>query len=259
MFKTSKQKKITFIEAKNLKNYGIVHAFCTRLGGISSFPYESLNFSSTEGDLEGNVRENWRIVSEAFGLSSERFFTVRQVHGDKILVVKSLYGDCGLEYDALVTTEKGLALGVKTADCVPVLIASKSGGMVSAVHAGWRGTSLEISYKTVRFIMDQFNMKGSELMAAIGPAIGKCCYQVDSVVYDSTRKIPGAELFEYCGDGKWMFDLPETNRLQLIEAGIPAGNIFSSRACTVCNNNMFFSYRAEQTTGRQLNFILIGD
>lgn len=257
MFKASQQKNIKFIEAENLKRAGIVHAFCTRLGGISPFPYESLNFSSVEGDLKGNVRENWQILSEAFGIATERFFTVRQVHGDKILVVKTLCGKGELEYDALVTTEKCLVLGVKTADCVPVLIANKSGELVSAVHAGWRGTSLEISYKTARFIMDQFSIKGTELLAAIGPAIGKCCYQVDSVVHDAIRKIPGAELFAYCGDGKWMFDLPETNRLQLIEAGIPSGNIFSSRACTVCNKNMFFSHRAEQTTGRQLNFILI--
>ncbi len=79
--------------------------------------------------------------------------------------MKTLSGNGELEYDALITTEKGLALGVKTADCVPVLIANKSGDLVSAVHAGWRGTSLEISYKTARFIMDQFNIKGPELLA----------------------------------------------------------------------------------------------
>lgn len=261
-FRLKENGGVACVECEELTGIGLVHAFCTRLKGVSPQPFASLNFSVSEGDGAENVRSNYEIVSAAYSMAPEAFFTVRQVHSDSILLLDSFFfdpaGQSGrMEYDAVLTAERGMAVCVKTADCAPVFLADRDGSAVAAVHAGWRGTSLGIAGKAALFMMGHFGMKGKDLVAAVGPSICRCCYEVDSVVRDAMRGLPGQDLFVPCGAEKWKFDLPGANRLQLVRAGVPEGNIFLSGLCTSCDTGRFFSHRAEGRTGRMLNFLMI--
>lgn len=259
-FKAVNKGGVSSFESAGLRKTGLVHAFCTRRNGSSPAPFDSLNFSINEGDREENVRQNWQTLSVAYGIASERFFTLRQVHGENILLLDSLDtagGNGQLEYDAVLTSRRGVALCIKTADCAPVLLADAGLSAIAAVHAGWKGTSLQIAFKAAVSLMEKFGVRPENILAAVGPAIGPCCYEVDSVVRDAMRGTPGSGLFETCAPGKWKFDLPGANREQLLQAGIPRGNISLSGLCTSCRRDMFYSHRAERQTGRQLNFIMI--
>jgi len=257
-FRLARRGKVAYFESALLKMPGLVHAFCTRDSGVSPPPFKSLNFSAREGDSPDNIRENRKILSSAFKVPPGQFFTLRQVHGSSILPVESYFdGDGELEHDAIVSGKRGTAFCIKTADCVPVLLADRHLRAVAAVHAGWRGTSLEIVSKTATFMIEKFGIEKKDILAAIGPAIGPCCYEVDSVVHDS---MAGAALnfFRKTGQkGKWKLNLPGINRGQLLDMGIDPGNISVSGLCTACRTDIFFSHRAENETGRQLNFIMI--
>jgi YfiH family protein len=153
-----------------------------------------------------------------------------------------------LEGDAIVTRLKGLMLGIHTADCVPILIAEREARHVAAVHAGWRGTAAGITEATVRRLVDKFKVAPANLVAAVGPHIGVCCYEVGEEV---ARLFPGLTT-----SGKPHLNLAEANRLQLLNAGIPAGQIEVSSLCTRCREDLFFSYRRDGSrAGRMLAII----
>jgi YfiH family protein len=157
----------------------------------------------------------------------------------------------------MAACEKGVALCVKTADCVPVLLADRNLKAVAAVHAGWRGTSLEIVSRAVAFLGEKFGIEKEDILAAVGPAIRQCCYEVDAVVHDAMAG-PAKRFFQQTGrQGKWKLDLPGVNRHQLMQAGVPPQNISDAGLCTACSTDMFFSHRSEKKTGRQINFIMI--
>jgi hypothetical protein len=140
MFRLINKGRVAYFESDILKIPGLAHAFCTRDSGVSPSPFNSLNFSVREGDTPENVSENCNILSSAFGFPVGQFFTLRQVHGSSILVLDSPISENGeLEHDAIAACEKGIALCIKTADCVPVLLADRNLKAIAAVHAGWRG------------------------------------------------------------------------------------------------------------------------
>jgi len=241
----------------------ITHAFCTRRGGISADPYASLNMSRKEGEAEANVSANWDIAAAAFGLAGGQFFRISQVHGEGILVIDGegfrSPTDRPPEYDAVITNRPGLALCILTADCVPVLMFDRAKRVVAAVHAGWRGTALNISGRVATMFRERFRSRPEDLLAAVGPAIGPCCYEVDEAVYGAMAGHPHRdELFcPQVPAGRWKLDLPLANRRQLEEAGIPGENICTANLCTSCHRGLFFSHRGEGgTTGRLLNFIM---
>ncbi|HRR42593.1 MAG TPA: peptidoglycan editing factor PgeF, partial [Syntrophales bacterium] len=164
--------------------------------------------------------------------------------------------------DAVLTARRGVALAVKTADCVPLLLVDREKQVVGVVHAGWRGTALGIAAKAVKTLKERFDSKPVDILAAIGPAVGACCYQVDGKVYDAFKKLSAVRerAFRACQDveGRWMLDLESANIIQLVEAGIPRENIFSAALCTSCRRDLFFSHRAERGgTGRHLSFIVL--
>lgn len=243
----------------------IRHAFCTRHGGISDAPFDSLNVSLHVGDNKENVLHNRSIIADAFQMDAHRLLIVDQVHGDKILVAdESVDRTKSVEsatFDAMVTNQPNLALGIKTADCVPIFLVDETKKVIGAVHAGWQGTTLKIAAKTVDILINQFNSNPDDILAAIGPAIGPCCYEVDSRVYNAmTYDERQTNLFAGLPEkpGKWMFNLPLANKLHILSMGIPEDNIFTADLCTACRTDIFFSHRGEKgKTGRQLNFIML--
>jgi polyphenol oxidase len=264
MFQFSTQGTFTYLQSEALSRLDfLTHAFCTRLGGTSPAPFASLNVSVRRGDRPENVRMNREIITKTFGFAADRLLLAHQVHGDDFYIPEKA-GDPSpgmtLECDGFITDRPGVALCVKTADCVPVLLVDGGRRIVAAVHAGWRGTALGIAGKAVRLFRERFSSRPEDLWAAIGPSIGPCCYEVDEKVYREFTNYPEDEnpFKTTAKKDRWMLDLILANRRQLEEAGIPAAQISAAELCTSCRQDTFFSHRSEgETTGRQLNFIMI--
>ena len=187
---------------------------------------------------------------------------MRQVHGDRIRVLdgEGPFPEGLSECDGLVSDRPGVALGVRTADCVPIFFVDRVRRVIGAAHAGWRGTALGIAAAMVETLAERFSSRREDLLAVIGPAIGPCCYQVDAPVFEAFSAMPGADRFLHpCPEkGRWMADLALANRLQIQEAGVPSGNIFASGLCTVCRRDLFFSHRAGGgCEGRQINLLML--
>jgi YfiH family protein len=263
MFRFAKKGAIEYLESEALSALGFVtHAFCTRNGGVSRGPYADLNVGDLVGDREEDVGRNSILIEEAFGIPKGRLILMRQVHGNQIRI---LDGDGPLpeglpECDGLITDRPEVALGVRTADCVPILFVDPVRRVVGAVHAGWQGTAFGIAAKMVETFVEQYRSRREDLLAVIGPAIGSCCYQVDAPVFESFSAMPGADLFlRPCAEkGRWMLDLALANRLQIEEAGLRPERISDTGLCTSCRQDLFFSHRgAEGRAGRQINLIML--
>jgi YfiH family protein len=265
-FQFSKKGGIGYLESTALNEYDfILHAFLTRWGDTSGERPVSFNLSNHVGEREENIKRNWDLLSSAFDIPVDNFFTVDQVHGGEILIIDDdpdvVAGkDRTFPFDGIVSTRPGIAIGIKTADCVPVFIIDPIKRIVGAVHAGWKGTACSIAARAVDIIVKMFGSDSKDIRAVIGPAIGPCCYEVDKRVFESMKGLPGRDLFFKEGDdeGKWMLDLGAANNFQLEKRGIPAGNIYSADLCTSCQRDTFFSHRGDEGgTGRQLNFIML--
>lgn len=265
MFSLQKRKTIEYWQSTLLNDCDfLVHAFCTRRGGASRDDYKSLNMSFGEGDEEFRVLQNWDRLAAAFAIPMEQFLVVNQVHGDAIFVIKP-HGQYfssreELNYDAIVTNRTNLAICIKTADCVPVFIVDKVKKVIAVVHAGWRSSDLGISAKVVRLLQNKYKSLPNDLMVAIGPSIGRCCYEVDAATASSFRRQNNNQLFLHPGrkPDRWFLDLAEANRRQFLEAGVGENNIEVSGSCTACKQDMFFSHRGSGgITGRQINFMMI--
>ena len=260
MFSWSNAKGIPYLQSSGLAACGFLeHAFCARKGGVSEDDYQSLNMSFREGDEEFRVLQNWNKLAAAFGIPVENFLVLNQVHRDGILVIPSrgeyFTSREDLNYDAIVTDRVHLAICIKTADCVPVFLADPENQVIAAVHAGWRGTAAGITAKVVRLMQNQYGSRPVDLLAAIGPSIGRCCYEVDAPAADAFRLHPDAKNFLFPSKRKdrWMLDLVQANRGQLIDCGIPDASIDASGLCTVCREDDFFSHRGSGgVTGRQI-------
>jgi YfiH family protein len=158
-----------------------------------------------------------------------------------------------LDTDAIITNQKGLLLGILTADCVPILLYDRTKGVISAIHAGWRGSACGIVKKTIAKMQEIYDSNPKDIYAIISPSIGKCCYEVDLNVAEHFEDIIDA--YTQVGD-KYMLDLPHINKIQLIQSGLDMTSIHLSGICTSCNNNRFFSYRKEcGCSGRFLSII----
>jgi len=165
-----------------------------------------------------------------------------------------------IEADAIITNIKNLPIGVFTADCLPIVLADIRGRVVGIIHAGRVGTSLEITKKTVGKIKENFGISAEEIIAAIGPGIGGCCYEVDEKSINPFKD--RLEYFEKIAiekyNGRWMLNLIGVNKIQLMESGLKSENIFTAEFCTSCHNDKFFSYRREgKTAGRMVSFVAI--
>jgi len=240
----------------------LVHGFYGRRGGLSRGDFAELNVSDHVGDAPEAVRDNWRRVTDRLG-GAMRCVTMRQVHGSCVTAVDEKDGSDAGEVDGIVTQSSGIALGVLTADCVPILLVAPRQHVVGAVHAGWRGTVAGIAPLAVAHIEKTFHVPPAEIRAALGPSIGNCCYEVDRDVVDELAArwgvLAGAVIR---GAGtKMRLDLRRANATLLARAGVPASSIASVGPCTKCTVAEYFSYRGlgaatgRSATGRQLSFI----
>ncbi len=230
------------------------HGFTTRRGGVSRDCFASLNLGGSVGDEPSAVEANWRRLRLGTRLD---FARVRQVHGDRVLVAEEGQPPAR-EADAVVSVRPGLAACVSVADCVPILVADPGSGAVAAVHAGWRGTLARVAERAVQALVEGQGARAEDLLAAVGPSIGPCCYDVSTDLAERFKAAlgPGA------GNprrSQSRVDLWLANEIILRGAGVRRRNLEVLGRCTSCDAGLFFSHRRDAgRTGRQVAYIAPG-
>ena len=231
---------------------GIAHGFSTRLGGVSSAPFDSLDLGYNRGDDPTCVAENYRRFCAAIGADHNRVVKSRQIHTDGIRMVTeadlgvSLCEPAPYEADGLVTNVPGLCLTVFTADCVPALLHDPVARCIAAVHSGWRSTAMAILPKTVETMVSHFGCQPKDILAAIGPAIGGCCFQTQKEVPDAMLATYGDMAAPYIrpdGPDHFRVDLRGIIGQSLLDAGLTDNHIDISDHCTACRPDLFWSHR----------------
>ena len=250
MLQAKRESQVTFLHSEMLGRIPrVVHAFSTRRAETNDF---SLGPVPSPNPM---INLNRARLSAASGAIGWPILKLKQVHSGIVCHLEdTMAAGNPQEGDAAVTSLPEALIGVQTADCVPILIADQQSRCVAAIHAGWRGTAARIVEKTVVSLVETFGVAPEDLVAAIGPHIGVCCYEV------------GAEVVPQIADDAAILQLPEwpkphldlaiANRNQLRGAGIPDSQIESAALCTRCRADLFFSYRREgERTGRMLSII----
>jgi YfiH family protein len=224
----------------------LAHGIFTRHGGVSPTPWHSLNLSTATGDSRDNIDENYRRMYGALGHSPADAVISRQVHGRSVAVISRAQRGRQLDdCDGLVTDAPGVVLLQRHADCAPILLYDPKCPAVGIAHAGWRGTLAGISVELVDVMCEAFGSRPGDLVAAIGPAIGVCCYDVGEEVQRAfvERHADARRWLRSGDDGKTRLDLWEANRALLEAAGVR--QIEVAGICTACNVGNFYSARAE--------------
>ena len=225
------------------------HCFTTKHGGVSEGFLASTNLSFSR-ECRENVIENYRRVTNAAGIDMGAMALTCQEHTDVVREIDASYKNCGFyisdtAVDGYVTNQTDICLCVFVADCVPVLIADPKKRAVAAVHSGWRGTSKGITKNAVELMQKKYGSNPKDLVAAIGPCINKCCYEVGYDVYEQFAK---PEFFTPRGD-KFMLNLTGANIAVLNEAGVT--KVDACYECTYCKSDLYYSHRA--TNGKRGN------
>ncbi len=235
----------------------IVHGFTTREGGVSKGQYESLSLSPYRGDDIECVHKNEEILCKSLGFDYSRLSSTKQEHTDNIEVITSenigigVHVPWGKGVDAVITREKNVPILCYSADCVPIIMYASDIQAIAAIHSGWKGTAMKIAEKTVKKLIET-GAKHENIHAAIGPCIGKCCYEVsEDVALKFDEKYYTAK-----ENGKYMLDLEAVNSDLIRSAGVLKENISVSSICTKCHNDIFFSHRGQGGTSGTLGGII---
>jgi len=257
----------------------LIHGFSTSPGGVSDLEAKKvLNLGFTDWDTRENVLENRRRFQSSLGANDLQLISLKQIHSDVIHLFNAApHEPC--KGDASATNHAGLLLGVQTADCVPILLVDPKNRAVAAIHAGWRGTLTRIAVKAIGQMQMHFKTKPADLLAAIGPSIGGCCYEVGTevAIQFHSQFADAPSWFDEFRTGdepnpiQWLnmmppghqpppknvlLDLKKANRAQLLAAGLRHQNIFVSNLCTACHPGLLFSYRKQGPhSGRHLSVI----
>jgi polyphenol oxidase len=266
-----KKNTLEYIQFPNLTKYSniLTHCFTTRRGGVSSGECNSLNLGFNKNDLRENVLNNYKIMSKAIEVDYKNMVFSNQVHDNKIKTINEKDRGKGIiikndiiGYDGLMTNVEKVAIVTFYADCVPVFFFDPIKRVIAISHSGWRGTMKEISGETIIKMVNEFGCKAGDIETAIGPSIGKCCFEVGDEVYiEFTDKLKWSK--DYCEKsdiGKWHFDLQGIIKQTLINSGVSEEKICTAGICTKCNKDVFFSYRGDNgKTGSLAAIIYLND
>jgi len=244
------------------KYQNALHFITTRQGGYSIAPFHTFNLAFHVGDKEENVLRNRAKLAKSLNIPFQSFTISNQVHGTNITIVGQAERGSGAtniataikENDAMITNQKNICLLIFVADCLPVLLYDREKMVVSLIHAGWKGTIGLITQKTVSLMQSYWDCRPQDIICAIGPSIGPCCYQVGPEIVDKVRKIfpKNDNLVQAISkDGRGYLNLWEANKIQLLDCNIPEKNIEVAELCTCCHSDIFFSSRKDNGyTGR---------
>ena len=256
---------LTYIQfPKLLKEKGVKHVFSTRHGGVSTGDCASMNLSFNKDTDRKNVIKNFEILCTAVGIDTDNLVLSHQTHTNNVITVDESHRGTGMckpsfcDVDGMVTNKSGVALVTQYADCTPLVLYDPVKRVIATSHAGWRGTVQLIGKCTVDKMVKEFGCKREDIIAGIGPCIGKCCYEVDDPVVEKFKELDFLKLSDIIfpvGNGKYMLDLVEANRQILVFSGIKSENIDVGDICTCCNSRDLHSHRA--TKGKRGNLALI--
>lgn len=232
----------------------ITHAFSIRLGGVSDGEFASMNLAFNRGDSEENVIENYKLICKSAGFEFESLVASAQDHNTFVRAVSGKDKGVGIykprdiqSVDALITNEKGVTLVTYYADCTPLFFVDTEKKAIGLAHAGWRGTVGRIGKKVIEKMTLLYGTEPSNLVCAIGPAISKCCYEVDKPCAENFLALDGLETDKFVykkSNEKYIVDLLEANRQILVASGVKSENIIVSDLCTACNSDLLWSHRA---------------
>lgn len=261
-------KGVTYLTYPALEELsGFVHAFSTRLGGVSEGIYSSMNLSFTRGDDENFVMENYRRLAEAVGFSVENIVTSDQTHTANVRVITEADRGNGItkprpytDVDGMITNVPGLVLATFYADCVPLYFIDPVRKAIGLSHSGWRGTAAHIGAVTVRKMQEEYGSLPEDIYGAIGPSICQECYEVsEDVILEFQKTFPEQswrDLFYRKENGKYQLNLWEANRQIMLEAGLIEEHISLPGLCTCCNPEFLFSHRASRSKRGNLGAFL---
>jgi hypothetical protein len=257
--------EIITVTAQSLKSpllarEGFRHAFFTRLGGHSPPPFDSLHFGAA-GQSADDLAANVRCAAEALDIDPARLYTATQVHGRDVIVVQGTEDRNDVlrqRADALATASAAVGCGIKIADCVPILVADRTSGAVAAIHSGWQGTEMNVVGAALISLRKLLGAPG-DLVAAIGPHIEVCCFEVGDDVAARLRSCAiGADVVDRGRGPRPHIDLRKIVRGQLHSQGLPDASIDDVGGCTKCDGARFFSYRRDrENSGRLLAAIVV--
>lgn len=246
---------IPFLTYNSLSEIKFInHAFTTRLGGVSTGEFTSMNMAFNRGDDPENVTQNYKRFCKSAGFDYDSLVASAQDHHTFVRCVTSADKGVGIykprdieSVDALITNEKGVTLVTYYADCTPLFFVDTKQKAIGLAHAGWRGTVGRIGEKVIKKMTEHFGTDPSDVVCAIGPAISKCCYEVDLPCAENFLNLSGVDPNKFVfskHNGKYMIDLLEANRQILCVAGVNPNNITLSDVCTNCNSDLLWSHRA---------------
>lgn len=254
-FTQHEQNGIVFHTADAFTAAGCVrHGFASRLGGVSTGAFSSLNLSFSRGDDPESVRENYHRLCAALGIDETRLVRTHQVHSDEVRVatgadiLPALTGPVPDETDGLITNEPGLCLTIYYADCIPVLLCDPVKRVIGAVHSGWRGTAQDIVPKAIAKMQARYGCDPKNILAAIGPGIGPCCFETHDDVPNALQAALGQGITPYTPPlperpGKYAVDLKGLLAWRLCRAGLAPAHIDTLSLCTACHPELYWSHR----------------
>ena len=257
---------IPYITSSLFDSYGIKHLFATKAGGVSAGVFESLNFAAGRDeniDSIENIVKNHDIAASVLGFAAGDICRTRQGHTDNIEIVNNTHKGTGIEKppfpkdaDGLITKDTGVLLSVRSADCVPVLLYDIKTHTAGAVHSGWLGTKKDIAGKAVE-LFQSLGSDPKDIIAALGPCIKECCYEVGREFYDYFPD--HADAFSE-REGKIYFSLTAVILENLVKHGILSQNMDICPLCTCCESSLFFSHRRQgNKRGTMAAFIAVKD
>jgi len=244
---------VQWLTFKTLSQHNnLIHGFTTRNGGVSHPPFSSLNMGHSTDDNPEHVKENYNRILTALDLCDRPKYMTKQVHSNIVRYIGTRSNESVENFidgeDGLITDRTDITLITYYADCVPLFFYDPVKSAGGIVHSGWKGTSKQIGLKAVEKMTQVFGSNPSDIIAGIGPCASGCCYEVDQMVINLFQWM-GHELFEYLTPttkGKYLIDLKGINHHIMTKAGILSENIEISSHCTMCENDVFFSYRKEK-------------
>lgn len=233
----------------------VKHGFSTRLGGVSTGIYASMNLGQSRGDDPEKVQRNYRIIADTIGVSTEWMVCSDQTHTTNVKVVTKEDAGKGLlqpkdyqDIDGLITNVPGLCLVTYYADCVPLLFLDPVQKVIASSHSGWRGTVGHMGEITIQKMQREFGCRPEHILAAIGPSICQDCYEVsEDVIQQFQQAFPKniwADLYYRKENGKYQLNLWKANEWILLNSGILPEHLAVTNLCTCCNSDLLFSHRA---------------
>lgn len=255
-FTLNKKGDLQYYTIDSFEKTGLVkHCFSTRCGGVSEGIYSSMNLRTNCDDKIENVKANFKILCDAIGINSDNLVFSDQIHDDKIYKVTKKDLGKGLTrrsdiigIDALICGESGIPITTAYADCVPLFFLDTENKVMALAHSGWKGTVKCIGRKTAEKMISDYNCKKENILAAVGPSIGVCHFEVGDEVAERFDEVFGGSVLKKYGE-KYHVDMQKAIKMQFDEVGIPEENVTFADICTYCNSDLLFSHRA--TGGRR--------